>query len=710
MRFSRLVAIFRKELVDIVRDRRTLIGMVIIPVALYPVLILTFGPAEVGQVEAIRQEPYTIAVPDESQAEWIERVIQQASDHPATSTASTSGPAAWRGRPKVVLLNGQYGGDPNRAVRGGRAVQIGLTLSGDPRSWGAGLEPVEVRLAFDPRDVRSVEALRRTEDLLGQHAERERVRLRRQLVADLGAPALDSRLRTLLEPVRLDARPVTPGSVFLQMMPVILVLMTVTGAIYPAIDLTAGERERGTLETLMVTPVPTLEVVTGKFLVVTMVALVTALLNVVSIGASIRLIKVEEATHVPVSHLAIVLLAIIPLAMLFAAALIAVCSFARSYKEAQNYVMPVVIAAIVPAIMGTLPGATLAGAAKVIPVENIVLLAHELVTRDSVPWADVVAVLLSTGLYAAGAIAVASRLFGHEAVTFADAGSYRALFRRRFFRPTARPTAAQALLTLAILFPIWFHVQGVIATGTRSASAGSFVWVILLMVPVLAVPPIGLAWYLKIDLRTTFSLRAGTVRGWLAALLLGCSTWAVAIEFQSLQESVLPVPPALREGLAATDQAIGGLPTVAALICVGLIPALCEEVLFRGYLLAGLRSQLRKTSAILGVALIFALYHALVYRFAVTALLGIMLAWLCWESRSILPAIFVHAMHNGSVVLIGRSEALQRWLRLSDFGGGHLPMHIWIPTVVCVVLAIVILAFGGRRASEPGRASAATEG
>ena len=218
----------------------------------------------------------------------------------------------------------------------------------------------------------------------------------------------------------------------------------------------------------MVAPVPSLDVVTGKFLVVTVIGLITGLLNVVSVGASVRVIQVDESIHVPVSALLIILAAIIPLSMLFSAILIAVCSFARSFKESQNYVMPVVICAMVPAVMGAMPGAKLSGAARVVPVENIVLLVRDLVTRDTVPWGNVLIVLLSTGLYAGGAIGVASRLFGHEAVSFADAGSYRTLFRRDTFRPAGYPSAAQALLTVAIVFPVWFYVQGVIASATES--------------------------------------------------------------------------------------------------------------------------------------------------------------------------------------------------------------------------------------------------
>ena len=697
MRYSRVSAIFRKELVDILRDRRTLIGMVVIPIILYPAMILVFGPAQIDQAEAIRREAYTIVVPDADQARWLIAIIEQAladpnrTDSPDKACEARTHAAAPR-RPSVITLDTRKYADIDEAVRVANDLHVGLTFTGDPGAWRSGTEAVQVRLAYDGRDLRSSEATRRTEALLTRYAERRQVEVRKQMVRELDGRDWDRRLRTLLAPVEVSSVSVTAASVFLQIMPVILVLMTVTGAIYPAVDLTAGERERGTLETLMVAPVPSLDVVTGKFLVVTVIGLITGLLNVVSVGASVRVIQVDESIHVPVSALLIILAAIIPLSMLFSAALIAVCSFARSFKESQNYVMPVVICAMVPAIMGAMPGAKLSGVARVVPVENIVLLVRELVTRDAVPWGDVLIVLLSTGLYAGGAIGVASRLFGHEAVSFADAGSYRTLFRRHTFRPAGYPSAAQALLTVAVLFPIWFHVQGIIASTTESGQAASFVWTMLLMLPVIALPPLVLSAWLKIDLRNTFSLRWGSWRGWVAAILLGLGSWAVAIELHAVQELVLPLPPAIRQALGQTDRAIRDLPLFAAVLLTAVLPAFCEELLFRGFLQAGLRHRLGKASALIGVAVVFALYHALIYRFAVTALLGLALAYLCWQSRSIFPAMLAHAMHNASIVVIGRSESLPDLLGMDESAGASLPSYVWLPACGLVALAIVLLA------------------
>ncbi len=697
MQLSRVKAIFLKDFKDILRDRRTLIGMVVIPVVLYPSLILIFGPTTMVQTEAIRREAYVIVVPDARQGARLQSIIEtvledQAAGHPTTQADPTSQPDRKPEPPRVIPLDRTAYTDLDRAVRHAPDIHLAAEFVDEAATAQAGLAPIEVRIVYDARDVRSQEASRRAENLLERYAALRQEQLRKRLAQTEALPDLDERLGTMLSPVEVQIDSVTQLSVFLQIMPVILVLMTVTGAVYPAIDLTAGERERGTLETLMVAPVPTLDIVAGKFLVVIMVALITALLNVISVGASVRLIQVDESVNLPIANLLITLVAIVPLSMLSSAALIAVCSFARSFKEAQNYVMPVVIAAMVPAIMGSMPGATLDGGTRVVPVENIVLLVRDLATRDVVPWSDVVIVLLSTCLYAGGAVAVASKLFGNEAVTFADAGSYRSLLYRRFFRPMRRPTVAQALLTVAILFPIWYHVQGLIVPTSVDDLARTFRTTIVLMIPTLALPPILLCAYLKIDLRETFSLRPGALRGWLAALLFGLGSWAVAIQLHCYQQQLWPMPEAIRESLGQSERAIADLPLWLGVVLVGLIPAVCEETLFRGFLLAGLRDRMRKVWALVGVAMVFALYHGLIYRFPITALLGLGLAYLCWQSGSILPAILAHAMHNSAVIVVARYESLQELVGLTEVEASGLPLTVWLPAVGVVVIAIALLA------------------
>jgi ABC-2 type transport system permease protein/sodium transport system permease protein len=208
-------------------------------------------------------------------------------------------------------------------------------------------------------------------------------------------------------------------SSFLVLVPLILILMTITGAVYPAIDLTAGERERGTLEILMAAPVPRLSLLLAKYVAVVTVALLTALVNLASMALTLwlsrlgpRLFGVEGLS--PLLLLEIFLLLLL-FAAFFAAVLLALTSFARSFKEAQAYLIPLMLLALVPGVLSLVPDLPLSGPLVLVPLLNIVLLARDLLLgkAEALP---AVLVVASTLVYALAAVVVAAAIFGAQAV------------------------------------------------------------------------------------------------------------------------------------------------------------------------------------------------------------------------------------------------------------------------------------------------------
>jgi ABC-2 type transport system permease protein/sodium transport system permease protein len=203
--------------------------------------------------------------------------------------------------------------------------------------------------------------------------------------------------------------------------PLVLILMTITGAVYPAIDLTAGERERGTLEILMAAPIPRLSLLLAKYTTVVAVAVLTALVNLGSMAATLilsgagpRLFGSEGVALTPLV-LAEIFLLLLLFAAFFSAVLLALTSFARSFKEAQAYLIPLMLLALVPGTLGLVPGLELGGPLAVVPLLNIVLLARDLMASQAQALSAAV-VVFSTFVYALVAIAVAARLFGADAV------------------------------------------------------------------------------------------------------------------------------------------------------------------------------------------------------------------------------------------------------------------------------------------------------
>ncbi|MCH8807347.1 MAG: CPBP family intramembrane metalloprotease [Planctomycetes bacterium] len=713
-RFSRINTIWRKELLDLLRDRRTLIAMILVPMVLYPVLMLgSLQAVEARSVRAVT-DVYDIAVQSEEVNRWLRRAIDT---HPARGANARVRPAedliererAEPTRPEdeppsagpieeeTFDDNGAAGPmpdfkifvepDPAEAVKSGKR-HVGIVIEGGLPSH-AGSASAKLTLVMDETDYWSNWAAREL----------------RKVLARKNNALLEQRLERIerglefVRPIELNILSVaTPekrgGSVLGLIVPLILIVMTITGAIYPAIDLTAGERERGTLETLMVAPIPTIDLITGKFIVVTLIGLLSGVLNLLSIGGTIyfgglgNILTGSGDIEFPLWAMPWILVLLVPLAVMFSATLLAVCSFARSFKEAQNYVMPVMVMALIPAVVGALPGTRLEGPLLIMPVANIVALTRELfmgtVNFESIAW-----VTLSTCLYAAAAVAVAAKLFGQEAVLFADSGSLKTVFQRKFFKPALVPTIAQALLLLAIIYPENFFLQQAIAD--LSGDIGFLAALALIFIVLFVLLPMIAAMYMRVAIPSTFSLARPPSRAIVAALCFGAATWILALAWQ----------PALPEEIRqALEQQLGWMDKMSVptlIFFLAFVPAVCEELFFRGYVLSGLRGALGRMGALGVSAVAFGIYHGSVYRLPTTIVLGVLFGLLVYQFRSIWPAMIAHCMHNTISILAASSEGggIQGWLRevgFADGADGMLePPLLWICGAVGLVAIGILL-------------------
>jgi sodium transport system permease protein len=734
-RFTRINAIWRKELLDTLRDRRTLVAMVLVPMVLYPALMLGSLQALEVQVSYLVTERYDIAVPDEATQRWLRRMIDSdparqplsgaaeervavqdpSAESPSTQPKTSSlrgGPqaarASVRDKPpeyRVFIL-------PNVAESVGNGiVHAGVILDGPPpESTDEGSR--RVRVVYNESDVRS--------EIAGAGVAGVLERVATSILAQrLARQNLDI---SFVEPIRVQELNIaTPeqmtGHAMGQVVPLILILMTLTGAIYPAIDLTAGERERGTLETLMVAPVPTTDLIAGKFIVVTLIGLLSAVLNLLSVGGTIyfgglgSMLTRGAPLILPLSALPWIMLLLIPLAVMFSATLLAVCSFARSFKEAQNYIVPVMMGALIPGVVGILPGTKLEGPILIMPVANIVVLTRELFVNhfdaQALLW-----VLLSTSLYAGTAVAVAAKLFGQEAVLFADSGSVKTLFQRKFFQRRKAPTIAASLLVLAIVYSLNFYVQNGFQQSGYSQGRPFLIMLGLTLVTLFVLLPWAAALYLRIDTAPTFLLRRPSPRGLLAGTCFGLSTWVLVYWWASVQKHLLPVDEVTRRSFEAMTGWINEIDVGSLIFFMAFVPALCEEFFFRGFVLSGVRTSLGRWASIGIVALAFGLSHHSAHRIVQTTVLGLLLGALAVSFRSIWPCMLAHFMHNGISIAASRTDALAPLLAKFGFsmtGDGQPPLQ-WIVAAAVLTGIGLALCLSERQPDERADPLAQLEG
>src|SRR5262245_27631393 len=257
--------------------------------------------------------------------------------------------------------------------------------------------------------------------------------------------------------------------------PFVLVMWSLAGALYPAVDLCAGEKERGTMETLLISPASRDEIVLGKFLAIWVFSAATALLNLASMGVTAGFFSSQLPQTVlgPTAILWSVLL-VLPLSAFFSAVCLAVGAYARSTKEGQYYLMPLFLVTM-PLIFLTLaPGVELNPFYSLVPVTGVALLLQRLMvaaTLDLVPWLYFVPVLAPMVLYGWFALRWAIEQFKREEVLFREAERLDiGLWLRHLLRDKEPlPTTGEALACFALIVGLHWAALGL---GSDSAFLG----------------------------------------------------------------------------------------------------------------------------------------------------------------------------------------------------------------------------------------------
>jgi sodium transport system permease protein len=217
------------------------------------------------------------------------------------------------------------------------------------------------------------------------------------------------------------------GMAWGSMLGYLLLLMMFTGGMYPIIDMTAGEKERKTMEALLSAPASRREIVLGKNFAAVTAILITAILTLGSLVYSLKstslsskspeLQEMMQTIPLDVHTLTLIGVTLVPLAMFAASLMFAIALFARSYKEAQSYLMPLLMVVIFPALMGGLSGMAMTPVLCLIPIFNASQMIRGILLGD-VTTANFAIMTVANLVYAGIAFVIASRQFENESVLF----------------------------------------------------------------------------------------------------------------------------------------------------------------------------------------------------------------------------------------------------------------------------------------------------
>jgi len=409
MNWNNIITVYLKELRDTLRDRRSLLSIIIIPTFVMPAIFFGVGKIAAGIVSKAREEIPTIMVLGGEDSPGVVAGLKQAKKLRVVATT-----ADWKQQisEKKVRAAVQIPAGFEAGLKAGSAGPVVIyNYEGELKSgFGAG----ELENFF--RDLRD-----------------------RTVAARLAERSLPA---TLVKPFEFSRENVAPpekvgGNLLGGIVPYIIIILCFTGAMYPAMDLTAGEKERGTMETLLCSPVARVNLVLGKFLMVLTGSLSAMLLSLTSMGISAYVggmllgggggrvaaaadHAAPKAELIPmIDPLGIfgVIAMVLPVAVFFSAVIFTVALFAKSYKEAQSYVGPMIFLVIMPAIVGMLPGIDLNARLALVPILNLSLVCKEMLSGVW-HWNYIALIFGSSSLYAALALTAAVKMFNRESVMF----------------------------------------------------------------------------------------------------------------------------------------------------------------------------------------------------------------------------------------------------------------------------------------------------
>ncbi len=450
----------------------------------------------------------------------------------------------------------------------------------------------------------------------------------------------------------------------------VLLLFILMGGAVMATDSIAGEKERGTLETLLTTAANRVEILAAKHLVILAVALlitfIQALNLLVYIGFKLLPVPPNLSAAVTPPVVALLFLLFLPVAALMANVLLLVSGYARSYKEAQMYFLPVMLLGLLPGVAPFLPGIPLRSIIVLVPVANLAVAAKQILI-GSFDWPMICLSWVATASAAVWTARLAVRtLMQEKLITTAESDAVDfaggpALFERR------------VLLWFGMLWAVLLLVNNYTqALDVRLQLVinllGLFFGACVLMIR-----------HYRLHPRLALALRMPRPAIWLGVLLGVPGGLLTSLALFRLASLFLPVPEKMTESFSESL-----LPKdvsfLQVLFFMTVLPGIFEEVAFRGLLLHGLRRRLHPVGVALVVGVVFGIFHVALFRLAGTAFLGFLFAVVTLLSGSIFPAMLWHCLSNALALLAYKLQIPQNGLDLTCYltGAGFLAAALWI--------------------------------
>jgi sodium transport system permease protein len=665
MNSKKVMIVYRKELMEVLRDKRTLFTTLLLPVILYPLLIVGFNAIMARQTGVLEQKSASVAVQDSVMNATSMAIIENLAEIENYTILPAAGNA--------------------QALYENRDIQAIVSIS-DSLTAG-GLTAYHIYIQYDTANEQSRTVYSKLKEQL---AESEKALMQEQLQLR-GVP---TDLMNILDVRQIDTASSQRkmGMILGMFLPYIMIIMLLTGASVVAADLVAGEKERKTLETLLVSGIGRLEIVIGKYLTIITLAMLNLVINLFSISFSMRYMLSQagmdmSGASLPLKSIFILLAAMLPLATLFAAILLSLSTFSRNMKEARTYEQPLMMVSMMMAMISFLPAIEMSNLMALIPVINIALL-FKAVMIEEYQISHLLITIGSTLVLDVFAIWATIKLFKTESILFRsddDSSGIKAIKKNKasFFNPyNGIVYFSLALLLLYYLGSYW---------------QGQDLWRGLLNTQlfIIALPVLLVLRILKMNAREVLRLKAPKLLQTLLIPFMAIpAAMLVAILAQGIN-AIYPFPEHYLENLTKLFKM--DIPLWQSFMIIAVAPGVCEELLFRGLFPRFFAKYGMKVNIVI-TALLFAAFHLDPFRFLPVFLLGLLLGYQTLRSGSIYLSMLSHTLNNGLALFI-TAFAAEPWLKILISDSDNL--HYWVALPAALILAVALYLFHKTCGEEP---------
>ncbi|PKN79390.1 MAG: CPBP family intramembrane metalloprotease domain-containing protein [Candidatus Cloacimonetes bacterium HGW-Cloacimonetes-1] len=653
MSFSKSLVVYRKEMMELFRDKRTIFSSILLPIILYPVLFIGLTSLMSRQTKVIEKEGATIAIVDSVQNDVSALILKN------LMTINN-----FQFMPYTPESDKLY---EDKDVQGILSITDSLTIDQ--------FAVYKVNLQFDKSSDQGEMLFRKIQN----NVDSTRTILQEE---SLQKVQISPMILKILDIIQFDTSSSQKkmGKMMGSILPYLLVMTLLSGAMAVASDLVAGEKERKTLETLLVCSVHRNEIVIGKYMAIITFALINVFVNLISLYFSISYTFSRSGMELagisfPINSMLLILAAFVPLAMLVSAILLSLSTFSRNMKEFGSYGGPLMMVSMMLAMVSFLPGVELSNAMALIPVINIALL-FKAVMIDEYTITHFLITVGSTLLLSFAAIWASIRIFNSESVLFRgdDESSLKNVKKdkRNLFNPYYG--MVYMVLALVALYYLGSAMQ------TKDLSRGLVnTQLLIILLPVLLVLRI-----FKLKPKEILRLKAPKPVEMVLIPFIAIPAAMIVSSLAGLINQIYPFPPGYLEKMSSLFTMSDN--TWIVLLIVAVLPGICEEILFRGFLMRFFEQYGTKLSVVI-VAMLFAAFHLDPFRFIPVLLLGLLLGYLTVRSGSIINSMLSHTINNGFAVVVS-TYGTSMWIKPLLMDSETIKPLVLIPAAAIFAVAL----------------------